>query len=156
MSKKSEQTALILSLKSLLTDNSTLGTQEALCNKLQDEGYSLTQSSLSRLLRKLGVIKVVNAQGESIYQLPIALSQANGYPSAKELITSVTHNEALIVLRTSPGSASLIAGWLDNKESNEIIGTIAGDDTVLVIPKSTQTIDETLLTIQRLLHLKIT
>jgi transcriptional regulator of arginine metabolism len=111
-------------------------TQEDICAALEKLGYEINQSKASRLLRKIGAIKVVNERGQTIY----SLAREPAPPSMntlRSLILDIVFNEALVVIFTSPGSASMVARVLDyNQITTEILGTIAGDDTIFVAPKS--------------------
>ena len=98
--------------------------QHALLNKLKERGYSLTQSSISRKLKQLGITKL-----HGMYQL----SQNVFVPEAQ--VTFVPPN--LIIINCQPGHANVIAAILDNnliqnKQHPEFIGSIAGDDTIFL------------------------
>lgn len=103
-------------------------TQEEICNKLSHLGIEITQSSVSRWLRKIHAIKVFTDKGTS-YVLP------NPEVASKtRLLVSVSFNNSLIVIRTAPGSASWFAGLIDKQFTEKVLGTLAGDDTVFVTP----------------------
>lgn len=130
---------LIVLVKELLRKNTTLGTQEEVVQALSHEGYEITQSSISRALRKLGAFKVISTSGKSIYQLPMEQPRTQ----VAALIVDILFNETCIVIHTTPGSASLIAGLLDREKPGNILGTLAGDDTLLVIPQSVKNLQKT-------------
>ena len=109
-------------------------TQEDLRAELERKGLEVNQSTISRCLRRLGAIKTFSPNGDAFYKLPAEPSPLAVESSITDLVTAVTHNESLIVLRTSPGSASLIARQLDHFAPGRILGTIAGDDTIFVAP----------------------
>lgn len=116
-------------------------TQEAICAALKKMGYDVNQTKVSRLLRKVGAIKVVNTAGQTVYSLPREPAPPSIKTSLADLITDIVANETLVVIFTSPGSASMIARVLDyNQITTEILGTIAGDDTIFVAPKTTKDI----------------
>ena len=148
--KQPDQT--LQSLRRLLVE-SPYGTQESVCSALNRLGHDVTQSKVSRLLRKIGAIKVKSETGELIYQLPGDLTPPPMVSQLSDLITEITHNESLIVIHTSPGSAMLIARLLDNNPQYGILGTVAGDDTIFVAPQSTQDIQKTLQAVKDLLSL---
>ncbi|SYX09025.1 Arginine repressor,arginine repressor,arginine repressor,Arginine repressor, C-terminal domain [Chlamydia poikilotherma] len=102
-------------------------TQEEICEKLSSLGIAMTQSSVSRWLRKVHAIKIPGEKGAR-YSLPPSIDESN----IKHLVVSIRHNSSLIVIRTAPGSASWIAGLIDNKFSENILGTLAGDDTIFI------------------------
>lgn len=118
-------------------------TQEDLCDSLRKKDYDVTQSTVSRDLRRIGAIKVTNADGEIVYRLPedhttstrILNNDLGG------LLIEIQSNESMIVLHTTPGSASLVARSLDAVRSQiGILGTIAGDDAIFVVPATTKKI----------------
>ena len=132
-------------LKKLLLEGSG-GTQEELVEALLRKKFSVTQSTISRDLRRLGAIKVNTPEGKTVYrlsqeQLSLPISNSNGL---RDLLVSIDHNDAMIVIHTSPGSASLVARHLDMmKQTLGLLGTIAGDDTIFVAPAKTKKIQST-------------
>lgn len=126
-------------IKDLITDQE-ISNQDELLKKLIDLDISVTQATLSRDLRELKVSKVPNSSGQYIYRLT-----ESAVPTA-----TVTHNEnaSLIfsknlgVIKTKPGYANRIAFEIDNTHFNTIIGTIAGDDTVLIVLKEESSREE--------------
>lgn len=143
---------LLEALKALLVSRQA-STQEDICQLLEAQGLEVNQSKVSRLLRKVGAIKVVNLQGETVYSLPKEPAPPSLDTSLKELIFDIVANEVMVVIFASPGSASMIGRVLDYHESTtEILATIAGDDTVFVVPKSIQRIHILLEQIKRLLQ----
>jgi transcriptional regulator of arginine metabolism len=135
-------------LRELLTqgDNST---QEELVAELARRKMKVTQSTISRDLRRLGAVKAVDSEGSTVYMLPDDLNSGPSIsPSGiQDLLIDMRHNGSIIVIRTTPGSASLIARQLDQAKPEGILGTIAGDDTIFVAPLSVKKIDETLVAI---------
>ena len=138
--KESYSKTLTEALKSLLVEGQT-GTQEELCEALEKHGFKVNQSTISRLLRKVKAVKIENEKGESVYSLPRQPAPPAITPAIRSLVVEIVANETTIVIFTSPGSASMIARILDYKQpSSEVLGTIAGDDTIFVVPKSIQNI----------------
>jgi transcriptional regulator of arginine metabolism len=112
-------------------------TQEEICGQLESLGFEINQSKASRLLRKIGAVKVLNREGQTVYSLPQEPAPPLMSTSLENLIVDIVANETLVVVLTSPGSASMVARVLDySKTYSEILGTIAGDDTIFVVPKS--------------------
>jgi len=139
MKNKSAQT-LVEALRALLRGREA-NTQENICQELEKAGYEINQSKASRLLRKIGAIKVINAKGQVVYSLPREPAPPSMDTTLRDLILDVVSNETLVVIFTSPGSASMVARVLDYEQiSTEILGTIAGDDTIFVAPKSVKNI----------------
>jgi transcriptional regulator of arginine metabolism len=111
--------------------------QEAICSALEKFGYEINQTKVSRLLRKIGAIKVENEQGQTVYSLPREPAPPSMSTQIRDLILNIVANETLVVIFTNPGSASMVARLLDyNQITTEILGTIAGDDTIFVAPKT--------------------
>lgn len=118
-------------------------TQEDICTALEKMGVEINQSKASRLLRKIGAIKVVNEKGQTVYSLPREPAPPSMNTLLRNLILDIVSNETLVVIFTSPGSASMVARVLDyNQITTEILGTIAGDDTIFVAPKSIKDIQK--------------
>lgn len=130
-----------------------VATQEEICVQLQSLGHEINQSKASRLLRKVGAIKSRNEHGQVVYRLPREPAPPHAANILLNLIIDIVANEQVIVVHCHPGSASLVARLLDHHmEKTEIIGTVAGDDTILVIPKSITRIAQTLQSIKKVLY----
>ena len=112
--------------------------QSHLVKLLGREGVKVTQATASRDLEDLGATRVRDANGEFQYVIPEDANSKNS--SAANLIMSVTASGNLAVVRTPPGGAQLLASAIDRNSLNGLlksaIGTIAGDDTVLVVAKT--------------------
>lgn len=109
-----------------------LHTQEQLAEALGRLGIEATQVTLSRDIRELGLVKT--AQGYQ--ELAAAKTAPDVHEVANEFLLDVRLAQNLVVLKTTPGSASPLAVALDQANWAEVVGTIAGDDTVLVITAS--------------------
>ena len=111
--------------------------QSDLVKLLKKAGFAVTQATASRDLEEVGAVRSRNSVGELIYQIGTtsdgAISKSMPLPS--DLILSVEPSGNLVVVRTPPGGAQFLASALDNSGIASIIGTIAGDDTVLVVSK---------------------
>jgi transcriptional regulator of arginine metabolism len=112
--------------------------QEDLVQALKKAGYPVTQATASRDIEEIGAVRIRNHKGEMVYSISEGSdsSLARSMPLPQELILSVDSSGNLAVVRTPPGGAQLLASSLDHSGIKEIIGTIAGDDTVLVVSKS--------------------
>lgn len=112
--------------------------QSHLVKLLAREGVKVTQATASRDLEDLGAVRIRDAGGE--FQYSISDDATSKPASAGNLILSVTASGNLAVVRTPPGGAQLLASAIDRNSLNgalkSAIGTIAGDDTVLVISKT--------------------
>ncbi|HHF3322267.1 transcriptional regulator ArgR [Haemophilus influenzae] len=142
---------LIRAFKELLNQE-RLGSQSEIVDALKKQGFTgINQSKISRMLSKFGAVRTRNTKMEMVYCLPNELSVPNTSSPLKNLVLDVDHNAMLIVIKTTPGAAQLIARLLDSIGKSEgILGTIAGDDTIFVTPTSDKPIDELLQNIQRL------
>jgi len=111
--------------------------QSDLVKLLKKAGFAVTQATASRDLEELGAVRSRNESGELVYQLGTTAdgSIARSMPLPSDLILSVESSGNLAVVRTPPGGAQFLASSLDNSGLPNIIGTIAGDDTVLVVTK---------------------
>lgn len=123
------------------------GTQEAICEELKTLGYKVTQSTVSRGLRKLGAVRATDSDGNTVYRLGEESAPLIG-ASLKDLVIDILSNGSIIVIRTAPGSASLVARHLDHTRPAGILGTIAGDDTIFIAPFSVQKINKTIQAIE--------
>lgn len=112
-----------------------IGHQDELRHELRKSGYSVTQATLSRDLKELGVGRVAFDDGMKYVLQPAAETQILK-PLVGAQVISINSNEGIAVVRTLPGSASVVGEFLDTLNNRDIIGTIAGDNTLLVIPKS--------------------
>jgi transcriptional regulator of arginine metabolism len=115
-----------------------ISSQEELAAKLKGEGIICTQATLSRNLRQIGVIRVPGSKGSYVYSLN--RPKATAPPASKSFrlvstVKEVIDANSMIVIKTVPGYANSIAVTIDNSSRYEIAGTIAGDDTLLVIPR---------------------
>ena len=116
--------------------------QEELMQELLKEGYNVTQATLSRDLKQLKVAKAANAQGNYVYVLPneTMYKRIHKPLSAVEMMNtpgfiSINFSGNMGVIKTRPGYASSIAWNIDNSVIPEILGTIAGDDTIFIVIK---------------------
>jgi transcriptional regulator of arginine metabolism len=111
--------------------------QSDLVKLLKKAGFAVTQATASRDLEEVGAVRSRNENGELVYQIGASSDGAisKSMPLPSDLILSVESSGNLAVVRTPPGGAQFLASSLDNSGIKSIIGTIAGDDTVLVVAK---------------------
>ena len=120
-----------------LISTSKVSNQEEILEELIRSGYELTQATLSRDLKEIRAGRIHDQEKGSIYILQEQLSTSNrtAMPGpSPESIQSVSFSYNLVIIKTYPGFASSIALYLDNSIKPEFAGTIAGDDTILLIP----------------------
>jgi transcriptional regulator of arginine metabolism len=116
-------------------------TQSELVEALAERGIRVTQATVSRDIRRLGLVKTSTGDGSVRYAHPDDLETP---PAAgdrlrstfREFVTSVAGGEALLAVRTPPGGAHVVASVLDAADVEGVVATVAGDDTVLVLLES--------------------
>lgn len=124
-----------------LIESQVVANQSALVELLATEGVLATQATVSRDLEDLGAIKVRMPGGESAYAIP-ALPKEQRAPEDHlrrvfgDWVVEVATSDNLVVIRTPPGSAHVVASALDRSGLAGILGTVAGDDTILIVVAS--------------------
>jgi transcriptional regulator of arginine metabolism len=133
------------------------GTQSDIQQELEKYDISISQSKISRLLHHLGAVKIVDHEGKTHYRLPHETGLIHELTSSQEKtlvrqwVLDITANETLIIMHTTPGAAAMVARMLDQHRMDlDILGTIAGDDTIFIAPKNNPDISAT---ITRIAHL---
>jgi len=121
-----------------LLETNAVSNQAQLVGLLADEGVEATQTTVSRDLEEIGAIKVRVPGGETVYALPeLPVKQVAPEDHLRrvlgEWVVEVAHSANLVVLRTPPGCAHVVGSALDRSGFEGVIGTVAGDDTVLVV-----------------------
>lgn len=137
-----------------LISKEVIRTQEELAQRLLEEGFNVTQATISRDIKEMGLIKVAGL-GDDYRYAPQAEVSSVSYQERlkrmwKEVVMSFDSSENIIAIKTIPGNAQALALLLDNSGWQEIIGTVAGDDTIFLLIKPKDSID---LVIQRLQEL---
>ncbi len=116
-----------------------IGTQTELANLLRMRNFQITQATVSRDIKELGLVKSTDSNGNHKYVLPMDSSSGRELTRLERVImdtvTEVDSTENLVLVKTLPGSANLLASLLDHSGWLEMMGTIAGDDTMLIIVK---------------------
>jgi transcriptional regulator of arginine metabolism len=112
-----------------------VASQEDLCSLLEKNGFETTQATLSRDLHELGIVRIPAESGfKYVFHLEdseSALKQLIGME-----IINILHNESTVIVRTMPGRAAGVAIYLDRLKNSHILGTVAGDDSIIVLPDS--------------------
>jgi transcriptional regulator of arginine metabolism len=117
--------------------------QDELVSLLERQGFEVTQATVSRDIKELGLAKVpLRENGSEIFKYVVPVAAANYvsrlHRAVAELVTDIAGSVNLIVLRTPPGSAMLVASAIDEAGWPEVLGTVGGDDTVLAIVRSAE------------------
>ncbi|WP_067520267.1 transcriptional regulator ArgR [Endozoicomonas ascidiicola] len=138
-----KQDALILAFRQLLKEE-RCGSQGQIVSVLQEQGFeNISQSKVSRMLSRFGAVRARNALNDLVYCLPPEMGKLDSSIAVKDLVEDIAHNETMIVIKTSPGAAQMIARLLDSiGTKGGIMGCVAGDDTILVVPTTIQDVDE--------------
>ena len=125
----------------MIISSQELGSQDELLAALKEEGFQLTQATLSRDLKQLKVAKAASMRGNYVYVLPndTLYKRVSTPHSVREMMQVPGF---LSINFSRPGYASSIAYNIDNNHINEILGTIAGDDTIFIVIKQGVTKDE--------------
>ena len=126
----------------LIISSQQLGSQDELLTALQKEGFKLTQATLSRDLKQLKVAKAASMSGNYVYVLPneTMYKRVSTTNTIREMLKvpgfmSINFSGNIGIIKTRPGYASSIAWNIDNSDISEILGTIAGDDTIFIVIK---------------------
>lgn len=124
-----------------IVNHSTVETQDDLILALAQEGFHVTQATISRDIRELQLTKVLTGKGNYRYVAPKKEEQPAGMKfntALVESVVSVEHAMNLVVIHTFPGLANAVAGGIDRLAIAEVLGCVAGDDTIFVATRSEQ------------------
>ena len=148
---KSERHAMIVTI----IKEQVISTQEELGETLKSRGVLVTQATLSRDIKELGLIKVSTMDGTYRYSLPQDRTSGDVMRRAQRMledaVVSVDIAENLIVIKTMSGTAQGVAAAFDDLEWSEVVGTVAGDNTILAVIRNKEQAAEV---IKRLHHLR--
>ena len=130
--KSKRQTVLLK-----LIDKYDISTQLELTEFLNKEGFNATQATVSRDIKELRLVKTVAANGKSKYTVSKSGADS-GFSDRllaifKESVLSYDNAQNIVVLKTMPGLASAACSAIDSMQSSDIVGTLAGDDTIFVL-----------------------
>lgn len=123
----------------LIISGKEIGSQEELLQELYNEGFEVTQATLSRDLKQLKVAKAANINGKYVYVMPndIMYKRPVSHTTSEMMVNngfiSLQFSNNLAVIKTRPGYASGMAYDIDNRECRDILGTVAGDDTIILV-----------------------
>ena len=144
-----------------LVRENTLSNQDELRSLLKEREFDITQATLSRDMKELKIIKSPDIQGNYIY----TVSQINNTDNNTQIdelsdlmiggFVSLAFSDKLAVIKTRPGYAMGIASDIDTQISHIILGTIAGDDTILLIPKEEVSKEEVIEALNMTLKLNV-
>ena len=133
-----------------LLNNRYITSHEMLVKLLQAEGIQVTQATLSRDFAELGVVRIFSEGGTRYvfdsHESGKQISKLIGYE-----IISVEHNDSMIVIRTLAGRAQGVAHHIDRLNNPDILGTVGGDDTVLIIPSAVKKLPDVVTLIKKMM-----
>lgn len=131
-----------------LINSQAVETQEELAELLSRNGFDVTQATVSRDIKELRLIKVPSGQDRYRYALPPELPKGSIEPRLRrifrESVISMDSSENLIVIKSLPGSAQAVGSAVDSLDWEDILGSVAGDDTILVVVKNKERVAEVL------------
>ena len=139
-----------------IIENTVIETQEELAEALRRQGIDVTQATVSRDIKELLLIKVPVGDGRYRYAFPqeqnVMISPARMERTFQDSVVAINHSQNIIVLKTMPGTAQAVAFTIDHVKWPEIIGTVAGDDTIFVVVKPIDSVSKVLSKFQALLQ----
>ena len=140
--KKTDRQALIREI----IKRHIVATQEELGQRLHQQGIQVTPATLAREIKELLLVKIPLGEGRSRYAFPAeskeGFSRERMGRMFRDAVVDVDDSENLIVIKTLPGTANAVASTIDGAKWPEIIGTIAGDDTILAVVKPRDAVRE--------------
>lgn len=126
--------------------NNDISTQEELANLLQNDKIDVTQATVSRDIKNLGLIKVPTETGGYKYAMPPERERITmlGWVRRmfRDFVVDIGISDNIMVIKTLPGTSSGLASAIDNMEWQEVLGTIAGDDTIFIVLRDKSKSDE--------------
>ncbi|MDD4296244.1 MAG: arginine repressor [Ruminiclostridium sp.] len=128
-----------------IIENYDVSTQDELADKLREQGLDVTQATISRDIKELRLVKVMDSEGKTKYTV---INNDSGVLSEKLLsvlrggYVSSDYANNILVIKTLPGMASAVASSIDSLGWMAIIGTIAGDDTIMIITRAERIAEE--------------
>lgn len=130
-----------------LVNNQDINTQEELMENLQKQGFKVTQAAVSRDIKELRIFKALGKDGKYRYSTGgrNALDKTSGFESLfASSVEEVDSAENIVVIKTMTGMAQAVCMSLDNIDFENIVGTIAGDDTIFVLCRNLKATEEML------------
>ena len=138
-----------------IVENQSIQTQEELADALREHGMVVTQATVSRDIKEMHLLKVLSEEGGSRYATMDKSEQGMNERLIRMLADSVVDMSSannLIVIHTLPGSAHVAGEAVDSLRWPEVLGTIAGDNTILVIVRSNEDVDSVLRRFRSIVH----
>lgn len=127
-----------------LIEKYDIDTQECLIRKLNEVGFDVTQTTISRDIKQLNLVKGITEMGTYKYIIPTAKKEEKApVPTSAitESVVSIETAQNIVVVKTFPGMANAVAVCIDSLKHERIIGSVAGDDTILLVVKDNEASD---------------
>lgn len=119
--------------------NRVIETQEDLAEALREQGIEVTQATVSRDIKELRLVKTPSGNETYRYSLPqeplLAYNRERMHRMFRDSVTKLDYSENIVTIKTLPGTANAVASTIDGASWPEIIGTVAGDDCILIVVK---------------------
>lgn len=139
-----------------IIENQVIETQEDLAEALRQKHIRVTQATVSRDIKELMLIKVPTGDGRYRYASPmhhaVVFSEDRMQRLFRDTVTGCDYSENIIVVKTLPGGANTVASALDHTKWPEIIGTVAGDDNILIVVKPKEAVPDLMARLQSYLE----
>lgn len=132
-----DKTSRLKAISRIVRSNQ-VSSQDDLMRLLKEEGIETTQATMSRDIKDLRIVKMHNASGGYVYAMPSEAEKSSaevGFEITGETVLSLDFSGNLAVFKVLPGHAGMVAATIDAGKPRSAIGTVAGDDTVLVVIK---------------------
>ena len=119
-------------------------THEQLINELEKLGFAVTQATVSRDVKDLGLVKIPLPGGGSVYSMPPVSNEADTHIDIfSDTVKEINYALHTVVIKTYPGTASAVAASVDSSMHNDFLGSIAGDDTIIMITENERKVFKT-------------
>lgn len=137
-----------------IIEKKDIETQMQLTEELQKYGFDVTQATISRDIKELGLVKVSSGENYFRYSFPSGIISGNTMERTKKMLQDnllrIDYSGNIIVMRTLPGTAQGIAFCIDSLNWKELLGTVAGDDTIMIVIKELTNISDVVMRLQKL------
>lgn len=137
-----------------LIDNFNIETQDDLLNMLKECGFNVTQATVSRDIKDLRLVKTIDNTGKYKYTLDVNLSNGVAYNSLKGFsysIKSIDSSGNMVVIKTLSGMAQAVCANIDSMDVDNMLGTIAGDDTIFILMRDQESLNKFIADTRKLL-----
>lgn len=137
-----------------LIDNFNIETQDDLLNMLKECGFNVTQATVSRDIKDLRLVKTIDNTGKYKYTLDVNLSNSVTYNSLKGFsysIKSIDSSGNMVVIKTLSGMAQAVCANIDSMDVYNMLGTIAGDDTIFILMRDQESLNKFIAETRKLL-----